>query len=493
MDQSRLKKYLFYPILLVSFACTKDKAPLEFGNYPKEIGVLISQNCAISGCHNSQSYKAAAGFNLETWQTLFQGSNSGSPVIPYNSKFSSLCYFINTYSDLGLMNQPVMPLNRTPLSKEEVKSIQTWINLGAADNNGNIKWADNANRKKMYAVNQGCDVVTVFDAESRLPMRYIEVGTKSGVIETPHQVRVSPDGKYWYVVFINNNVMQKFSCENDTYIGEIPLSPFAAGQSTNTDDDALDWNTFVISKDGKRAYCVSWTVNGKVAAVDLEKRTLLHYLPGILNSHGIVLNAEENKLYVTAQTGNYITEIDSSFTSKQEFSLENGIPWSSTPSLDPHDIILSPDALELAITCQGSNEVRWFNLNSKTVTKTLATGVYPQEIIYSPAVNKYFVSCTNDTISFPGSHGSITSFDASSFAMQKIKCGFQPHGIVCDENKKLLYVLSRNLLSSGIPPHHSSACQGQNGYVNFIDLNTMKVLPEKYELSVDPYFISARP
>jgi hypothetical protein len=37
-------------------------------------------------------------------------------------------------------------------------------------------WSDNPNRKKYYVLNQGCDVVTVFDAETQLPMRYITVG-----------------------------------------------------------------------------------------------------------------------------------------------------------------------------------------------------------------------------------------------------------------------------------------------------------------------------
>ncbi len=488
----RIGVYIFVSLFFFA-ACTKTSAPLVYGDYPTEIGKLISQRCAVSGCHNSQSYQAAAGLNLETWESLFKGSNSGSPVIPYNSKFSPLCYFINTYADLGLQNLPVMPLNASVLSKSEVKRMMDWIDGGAVDQSGNAMWAENPQRKKLYAVNQGCDVVTVIDAETRLPMRYIEVGTKSGIIESPHQVRVSPDGKYWYVLFLNNNLMQKFSCETDQSVGTIPLSPFAAGTSSNTDDDALDWNTFVISSDSKRAYCVSWTLNGKVAAVDLEQRKLMHYLPGFPNAHGICLNAAGDKMYVTAQTGNYITELDTGFSIKKELSLENGVPWTSSPSLDPHDIILSPLGNSLAITCQRSNEVRIFNLTTQSVTAIISTGVYPQEIIYSTSSNRYYVSCPNDTTTFPGAHGIISSIHPSSFSIQHIKCGFQPHGIACDENKKLLYVLSRNILSSGVPPHHSSACNGRNGYMNFIDLNTMTVLPEKYELSVDPYFIFPRP
>lgn len=420
---------------------------------------------------------------------MFTGSSSGSPVIPYNSQFSSLCYYINTYDELGLQNTPTMPLNGKKLSYDEVKLIKNWINAGAPDINGNVKWADNPKRKKLYAVNQGCDVVTVFDAESRLPMRFIRVGTKASG-NTPHQIRVSPDGNYWYVIFVNNNIMQKFSCTDDSYIGDIPLSPLAAGTGA---DDAQDWNTFVISKDSKRAYCVSWTASGKVAAVDLENRKLRHYLGGQIFPHGIALNKLEDKMYVTGQSGNYLIEIDTGFTFTNLLSLENNVQPNNLSTLEPHDIILSADKNSLLVTCQKSNDVRVFNLLSGNVSNIIPTGIYPQEIVYSPGFNQYFVSCSEDTVSFPRSHGNIVRIYANSYITSKIPCGFQPHGMAVDESKKLLYVTSRNIMADGPAPHHTSQCAGRNGFVNFIDLNSFKVLPDRYELSVDPYFIFARP
>jgi DNA-binding beta-propeller fold protein YncE len=98
-----------------------------------------------------------------------------------------------------------------------------------------------------------------------------------------------------------------------------------------------------------------------------------------------------------------------------------------------------------------------------------------------------------DTSSFPGAHGVIVKIDAGSYLPTKIKCGFQPHGIAADDSKNVLYVLSRNTLSKGPAPHHTSQCLGRNGFVNFIDLKTLFVLNKKYEMSVDPYFIYARP
>lgn len=484
---------IYFLTLLFFSACRKDSGKVNYGNYPPEIGKIINYNCATAGCHNLPSNFAAANLNLESWSSMFAGSSSGSAVIPFSSKFSSLCYYINTFPELGLQNRPTMPLNQKPLSFEDVAKIKKWIDAGAPDINGKIMWADNPQRKKLYAVNQGCDVVTVFDSETQLPMRYIEVGTKPGVADTPHQVRVSPDGNYWYVIFVNNNTMQKFSCVDDKLIGSIPLSPVAAGTSTSAAADALNWNTFTISKDSKRAYCVSWQSAGKVCAVDLEKLKLIHFLGGFNNPHGIALNAAEDKIYIGAQYGNYITELDTSFTVNNDISLQNGIAPSPLSSLDIHDLLLSNNNSDLFITCQKSNEVRIFNIPTQSVTAVIPTAKYPQEIVYASSTNHYFVSCTYDSTTFAGSIGVITRIQPQGFSTSNIKCGFQPHGIAVDESKKLLYVLSRNIQSNGPAPHHTSQCNGRNGFVNFIDLTSFKVLTKKYELSVDPYFIFARP
>ena len=484
---------LYVLLILLLWSCSKDVAKVNRGNYPDDIGKIITTSCTQSGCHNNQSYKAAGNYNLQTWSDMFSGAGSGNPVIPFNSKFSSLCYYINTYNDLGIQNVPTMPLNKTPLTYAQVKTIKDWIDRGAPDINGKIMWADNPKLKKLYAVNQGCDVVTVFDSETQLPIRYIDVGTKPGSPDTPHQIRVSPDGAYWYVVFINNNVMQKFRCSDDSYVGTIPLTPVAAGTSTNPLSDATDWNTFVISKNGKRAYAVSWRTSGKVAVVDLEKQNLLYFAPAFYEPHGIALNAAEDKLYITAQVGNYITVCDTNLLNRRDLSLQNDQAPSQFPILNAHDIILAPNDIDFLITCQQSNEVRVFNSLTEQVTAVVPTGTYPQEIVYAKKLGCFYVSCTYDSTMFRGSMGVITRITAVGYNGSHLACGYQPHGLAVDEQTSLLYVLSRNGSSGGPQPHHTSVCSGRNGFASFVDLLNFRVLPKRVELSVDPYFIFARP
>jgi DNA-binding beta-propeller fold protein YncE len=476
----------YFFVALVFAGCTKDVGYVNSGAYPDNIDRIFTRKCATAGCHNTVSAEAANSLDLSSWRQLFKGSGSGSPVIPFSSRFSSLCYFVNTYSDLGAQNIPTMPFNASALSKEEVKTIKQWIDDGAPDATGVVAFSDDDKREKLYAVNQGCDVVTVVDAKTQLPMRFIEVGPGK---YTPHQVRVSPDGKFWYVLYLNHNFMKKFSCSDDAFVADIPLTPLAAGTGAQ---NALDWNTFSITSDGKRAYCVSWTAIGVISCVDLENNKLIHYSPGWTYPHGIHLSADNKKVYIAAQTGNYISEIDSSLdvSTKNDYALDGG-QISTATSLDPHDMALSADGNALVITCQKSNEIIVFNLLTKQPSHRIATGYYPQEIVYSQRYRAYYFTCSGNGTGSDA--GSVVKLDDTFFKPTLIKHGSQPHGIAVDEKQGLVYVLSRNISSDGPLPHHTSQCAGRNGFVTFLDPITLKPNGKKFELSVDPYFIYPRP
>ncbi len=472
---------IFALISCLFFSCRKDKGEMNYGNYPSEVGKIMQFKCATSGCHNSLSYIAASGLDLSSWESLFNGSNSGSPVIPYRKDFSSLCYFINTYSDLGLTNTPTMPLNANPMSREEVKTVMDWIEAGAPNINGEVKWADDPNRKKVYVTNQGCDVVTVFDADTRLPIRYITVGANPSAIEIPHIVRVSPDGQFWYVVFVGTNLIQKFRCSDDSFVGQCTLGP------------SFDWNTLVISSDSKRAYCVAWTSNGRIAAVDIENMKLRYSVPGFTYPHGIALNKSNDTMYVTANTGNFVYRVDTAFSDVTQISIDPGFLPSSTSKIDAHEIMLSQDKKSFYITCQKTNDMRVLDIETRQVTNIVPTGYFPQELAICQSLNKLYVSCPYDTTSQIGKQGSITEISLSTFtAKPPLIVGYMPHGIGVDEKNKILFVASRNLYSTGPAPHHSSVCGGRNGFINFVDLKTFTVLSKRYELSADPYGLGVR-
>jgi WD40 repeat protein len=248
----------------------------------------------------------------------------------------------------------------------------------------------------------------------------------------------------------------------------------------------------VITKDSKRAYCVSWTALGAVATLDLVNNKLLRYTPGFKFPHGICLSKDEKKVYIAAQTGNYISEIDSSFdvSTINEYALDGGLVNTAT-SLDPHDMALSPNGAQLIVTCQKTNEVIVFDLQTHQPVKRISTPVYPQEIIYSPRFSAFYVACSGDGTTTET--GAVLKIDELGYASQNAKLGAQPHGLAVDEKTGILYLVSRNISSNGPLPHHTSQCAGRNGFVSLVDPVTLKLTGEKFEMSVDPYFIYVRP
>lgn len=467
-------------LIVLVLSCKKDSPIPVASDFPDEVDKIISNKCATPGCHNSISYQAAANLNLSSYSDLFRGSSNGSPVIPFSPDFSSLCYFVNTYPEFGISNSPTMPLNGNPLNKQEVKTIYDWIQAGAPDKNGYIMWSENPNRSKYYVLNQGCDVVTVFDANSQLPMRYIKVGNNPNASESPHMLKLSPDGKFWYVVFVGNNVLQKYRTSDDSFVSEVSLGNFQ------------DWNTITISNDNKRAYCVSWQTNSRIAVVDIENMRLLKNIGGFTNAHGIALNNTNDTIYMTAQTGNYIYKLDTGFNSINTVVLDlSGTP-NATSSLDPHEITFSPDGLKYFVTCQQSNEVRVISTVGDNLLQVISTGIYPLEMAKSVTRNKLYVSCQNDPNSNPKVLGSVTVIDMTNYTSTNYKVGYQPHGLGVDETNNLLIVASRNLITNGPTPHHTGVC-GRNGFVNFFDLNNMQLLSKKTEVSSDPYSVIIKP
>ncbi len=474
-QQTQISLILFLWVFINS--CTYDKAEPSYEGlgYPQEIGKIIVNKCATSGCHNDKNKEAAGGLSLETWNKLFEGSRGGAVAIPYRPDFSTLIYYTNSYNEFGAIQlTPKMPVGGQPLSKEEMQLLYNWVLQGAPDADGHVKFSDNPNRKKFYAANQGCDVVTVFDAETKLVMRYASVGASPST-EAPHMIRVAPNNQFWCVSYLAGSYFQKFSAIDNSLIGQVNLG-FGS------------WNTFAITKDSKTAYAIDWNSNGKVATIDLVNMTAT-IVGGFIFPHGSALNATDDTLYVTSQMSNYIFKIPvNDFGNMEQVSL-NSFPPTNGSSLDPHEVAFSPDGSKYFVTCQKSHEVRVMKTANDSLLAIIPVGEYPQEMSVSSTMPYLFVSCMEDTTSNPLQRGSIAIINYQTHAFIKsVYAGYQSHGVAVDDVNKRVYITNRNINSNGPAPHHSSVCGGRNGYVTAIDMNTLQLIPGyKAEVSVDPY------
>jgi len=477
-----------FVLFLTSCIYDKVEPDYSYAGYPAAIGKMMITRCAVTGCHDNVSSEAAGGLNLSTWEKLFEGSrNKNIPVIPYRTDLSFLLPFINTYPDMGTQLIPTMPFGKSALTRDDVGAINSWVAGGAPNINGYVKFSDDPDRRKIYAANQGCDLVSVFDAKTKSLMRYVNVG-KFSSIEVPHALTVSPDGKFWYVAFINNTYIEKYRCTDDVKVGEIDLGIPA-------------WHTISISGDSKFAIAVHWDMDGAVALIDLTtfqliqiyNWTSLFYLP-----HGSALNQNGTIGYVTAQTGNFIYKLNMTDPYNPAITMHvlhpGDVPNPYDNHVNPHQIKFSPDYSRYYVTAELSNEVCVFNSANDSLLAVIPTCRYPQEMSFSTSTPYLFVTSYADAIAFAPNVGAISviNYQTNTF-VTNIYSGYQPHQLAVDDVNGYVFIANRNYSTSGPAPHHSSTCAGRNGYATAIDLHTLALIPNfKVELSVDPYCVSIR-
>lgn len=465
-------------LFLVIYSCRNDKleeeAPKKESYYPAAVADIIVNKCATSGCHTSLSKNAAAGLSLETWDELFEGGTGGAAVIPYSTRFSTMLYYTNTDSASGPVLLPTMPVNMPPLSSGEYATLKNWIAQGAPNKEGAIKFADNPNRKKFYVANQGCDVVTVFDAKSMLAMRSADAGS-TGATEAPHMIKVSPDNQFWYTCFLFGSKFQKYSTINNTLIAEAEIG-------------SGSWNTFSLSSDGNYAYAIDFA-GGSVAVIDLISMTS-QLKSGFTSPHGSTLNGANDTLYLTAQEENKLWKIPvNDFLNFEDIDLIGAFPPGGI--LKPHEVAFTPDGSKYFVTCQGTNEVRVVQTSNDSVVAAISVGVFPQEMAFSQSLPYLFVSCMEDPNVDPLKKSSVAVIDYTTNTLIKtIYAGYQSHGVAVDDGQKRVYVTNRNVNPAGPAPHHTSLCGGRNGNVTAINMLTLELIPNfKAEVSVDPYGI----
>jgi YVTN family beta-propeller protein len=482
-------KWIVCIALVCCISCTHESKVLDptGSNYPKEVAAIFLNKCATSGCHNNSSYVNADEFNLSTWDNLFKGSTTGSAVIPYRPDFSSLCFFTNTDSSLGITLQPTMPYNTAPLSKSEYLRLKDWIAAGAPDAKGNIKFADDTARSKYYVTNRLCNVVTIIDAASRLQMRYIDVGDNVSA-KYPYCIKVAPDKKNWYISFFaQTNIVQQYNATNDKYAGDINLG-------------AGTWTSFAISSDSKHGWFVDNSMHGQVAYVDLENRSVLAtYTFGgnFKYPTGIALDEHLNKLYVGVLNGNFLYRIDITDPLNpliHEMPIDGTGIVNYQTSIDPVELIADEQSNRCYIACIATGEIRVLDMQQDSVIAKIPLGSVPAFMGFSAATQKLFVSCPDDVNSFAGNRGAVAVIDAgNNTVIKRINTGYQPYGIAVDDVRGVVTVVNANISSGGPASHHVSGCGKKNGNVTFIDLHTMELVPHKQlEVTVFPFGAAVR-
>ena len=468
------------------------------GDYPDAIANIILTKCTNSGCHNQASYQNAAGLLLDTWAHMFQGSVYGAEVVAYNTQYSTLLYYCNSYdtTDIRANDPGHLP---APLTLNEYMTLKNWVAAGAPDRNGNIPFASGPDtRQKIYLTVSGCNLIAVIDAQSRVIMRYIPVGTYPGN-QSIHDVAVSGDGKYSYVSFYNGTVLQKIDTRTDTVVATTNLESVEVGGAgawsiinMSPQDTALMVSGYASSGDAITINTATMQINSKLSVDPYTGGTDKFVYP-----HGLACNAAFDTFFATLQLGNVINKFTfSPMFSYKYISLDGNTPVTthSPTTPDPHVLQMSPDHSRYFVTCQNTNEVRVMDAYKDTLIATIPVGTLPQEIAYSPSRNYIYVACMQDNANpNTGALGSVYVIDCASLTVVKKLYGdfFQPHDVAVDEQDGLLFVCNTN--NAGVAAHHVlGPCSGNIGWYTVYDLNTMLPDGKRYLAGVFPYSMSSR-
>jgi DNA-binding beta-propeller fold protein YncE len=492
-----LRKFAIITLSAISLvfagsSCKHEPYVVNKGNFPEDVSAIMVRKCATEGCHDAAGAVNAAGLRLDSWDGLFKGSSHGAVVVPYSTKYSSLLYYINleAHGNGDIIASPTMPYNAAPLTKEEYNIIKSWIANGAPDANGNIAFASDADtRQKIYITQQLCeDLLTVVDASSGLVMRYTPVGIVNGTTEVAHNVKVSPDGRYAYVCFVQGTIVQKIDTRTDQLIGTANIG-------------SGNWNVINLSPDGSRLL-VSDLAGARLTLINTGNMSVINanYLTGLTSAHGIAGNSAFDTLYVTSQNTNIVYRYAPAdiLEPVKEIYLKGNeeIAFIGPGNPNPHEIIMSPDFQKLYVSCEGTDDVRVFDVNDPENIDSIAVGKRPKELAISKKRNLLFVTCIDDVnTSSPKARGSVYVINMSTNqVIKEIRGDFhQPHGIAVDEQNNRIYIASENRGTECPTPHHSSGCDGRNGWYSIYDLNTLEPVNNiRYEVTPDPYGMDVR-
>jgi DNA-binding beta-propeller fold protein YncE len=470
--------------------------PIANGGFPDDVANIIITRCAITGCHNQASYGACDSLLLDTWDHLFNGDNSGAAIVPYWPRYSPLLYFVNTNPSLGPSFQPVMPVEgKAPLlTKDEYMVLYNWVQNGAPDRNGNIAFSsDPATRQKIYALDNdgGIDMIAVIDAERRVIMRRIKVGIDDANPELGHDIEISSDGSSVYESMQTGKVLQKVNAVTDVNAGVANL-----GGNTS-------WAVLHLSHDDQTVWVSDWTdpsaytgvlaVNTSTLKVDTHK---CYY--SLNHPHGIVANATDDTLFVTAELGNCIYKLTDPLGNATMVSLTDSHATdaadSTSQKLGPHGMWMSPDHSRYFVSCEYTNEVRVMDAHTDKRLAIIPVGAFPQEIEGSDNYPYIFVTCKNDSVpglNPPGTVGSLYVINYKTLTVVKAIYGDfnYPHGVTIDDRHNVVYVFS---LASFIKSHHDIG-NNHDGWYSIIDIPSLKQLDQKrYEMLANPYEGAAR-
>ena len=275
---------------------------------------------------------------------------------------------------------------------------------------------------KVYVADEGANTVSVIDAASFKKVGSIPVG------QGPHNVQVSPDGKW---VWVTNNGEPTKAAEAMP-AGKMPKSEHAAmagagavwvidtanGTVTAKVPVGMHPAHVVVAPDGRTAYVTNGGDN-TVSVVDTAAQRVIGLIQVGTSPHGLRISPDGKQVWVANLKGGTVSVIDTD-SRKQVARISAG--------KGPAQVGFTPDGRFGFVSLSEANSVAVIDPASHKVIRKIAVGTVPIQLFATPD-SKLLLVANQGTPKKPGTTVSVIDL-ASMKVAATITTRAGAHGVV---------------------------------------------------------------
>jgi len=316
---------------------------------------------------------------------------------------------------------------------------------------------------RLYVVSESGDIVTqlTWDGSALHQVKTVPVGIMPADIDGPHNVTVSPDGRFYYVSVAHGTPygsLWKIAVDGDTLLARAQVEMFPT--------------TISVTPDGELAFVANSDFYGDhprtnvVSIVYTPTMTLLTNIAACDMPHGVKVNHAGTRVYVSCMNSDEILEVDRqtlAITRRHRTGVGVMPPMPMThggaqggvmhDACMPTFVSVSPDDKTLYVACNHADQLQVIDAGTLDLLKTIPTGHGAYNVEPSPDGKWIIVTNKKDQ--------SVSLIDAGTreeVARIPTTKPF-PHGVAYSPDNRFAFVSQE---SKGVDP----------GAVDVIDLST---------------------
>lgn len=429
-----MKKVLSFLILVLIVSmltfCSKDSptGTNEDIDYSTITDIHYSEHVQVI-LNEYKNILTAAGYypdslQMDTWANLIKGWKYGEVIIPFDSGNSLL---IELSTKLNYADK---------LRADKLDLLERWIDEGAKNDNGEIPYANS--QERLYVCSQGEAIINIIDVDALVVIRNVHL-TDFGLplSSKPHHIAFSPNGAYFFVSCIDNQVNEilKFDMATNQLVGEASTS-IPALLDHHPTENLLYVSRFMDPQNPLTSIFLLNTETMQPAETGFNGEIILP--PGYKIPHAMKMDLTGQYAYTASLSENQFLVVNHA---TKEF--EDAIPLGSNRT--PLQVAVSPDNNKVYIACIGSGEIVVMNVSdpaNRFEEAAVSVGGQPWHSTFSNDGTKFYVGnlALNNFAVINTSDLSLQTFGAGDGSDGLS----QPHGIAISPDDKYLFISNRN-------------------------------------------------